>query len=145
MSRRKKENKRTKRTNEPGVNSSARREFCNTAFPVCICRLTLAWLLAKILQRYSECQPILIGLLSLVLDSLMPTRLSAVPCRLVTRVTLRQLIPRAPLSNSLTAFPYPLPVTQDLESKTLCLVSRKNIMLHCFYIYIKYMICKLIL
>ena len=46
-----------KRTNEQNeqyawVNSSARRELCNTAFPVCICRLTLAWILAKILQRY---------------------------------------------------------------------------------------------
>ena len=43
-----------KRTNEqtPGVNSSAERELCNTTFPVYICRLTLAWILAKILQRY---------------------------------------------------------------------------------------------
>ena len=62
-----------KRTNEQNeqyarVNSSARRELCNTAFPVCMYRLTLAWILAKILQRYKECQPILIGLLSLVLD-----------------------------------------------------------------------------
>ena len=91
-----------KRTNEryAWVNSSARRELCNTAFPVCICRLTLAWILVKILQRYQECQPILIGLLSLVLDSLMPTRLSAVRCQLVTRVTLRQLqVPFVQLSS----------------------------------------------
>ena len=36
----------------------------------------------------------------------MPTGLSAVSCRLVTRVTLRQLLPRAPLSNSLTGVPF---------------------------------------
>ena len=43
-----------KRTNEQyaGVNSSAKRELYNTAFPVCMCRLTLGWILAKILQRY---------------------------------------------------------------------------------------------
>ena len=34
------------------VNSSAEGKLCNTAFPVYICRLTLAWILAKILQRY---------------------------------------------------------------------------------------------
>ena len=75
-----------KRTNEQyaWVNSNTRRELCNTAFPVCMCRLTLVWILAKILQRHQECQPILIGLLSLVLDSLMPTGLSAVPCRLLS-------------------------------------------------------------
>ena len=40
-----------KRTNEQyaWVNSNARKELCNTAFPVCMCRLTLAWILAKIL------------------------------------------------------------------------------------------------
>ena len=36
---------------------------------------------------------------------------SPLRCWLITRVTLRQLLPRAPLSNSLLAFPYPLPVT----------------------------------
>ena len=43
-----------KRTNEQyaWVNSSARRELCNTTFPAFLCRLTLAWILAKILQRY---------------------------------------------------------------------------------------------
>ena len=55
---------REKRTNEQYacVNSSAEGKLCNTAFPVFICRLTLAWILAKILQRYEECQPILTGL-----------------------------------------------------------------------------------
>ena len=43
-----------KRTNEQyaWVNSSARRELCNTAFPVCMCKLTLVWILAKLLQSY---------------------------------------------------------------------------------------------
>ena len=88
-----------KRTNEQyaWVNSSARRELCNTAFSVCMCRLTLSWILAKILQHHKECQPILIGLLSLVLDSLMPTGLSAVLCRLPPSVVPRQL----PTSQSL--------------------------------------------
>ena len=120
--------KKNKRTNEQyaWVNSSARRELSNTAFPACICRLTQAWILAKILLHYQECQPILIGLLSLVLDPLMPTGLSAVPCRLVTRVTLRQLLPWAPLSNSLSGVPFLLPVTEISSPKPFVLVSRQN-------------------
>ena len=56
-----------------------------------MCRLMLAWI-------SSETSTKLLGMptypdwsSSLVLDSVMPTRLSAVRCRLVTRVTLRQL------------------------------------------------------
>ena len=104
-----------KRTNEQyaWVNSSARRELCNTAFPVYICRLTLAWIQAKILQRYKECQPILIGLLSLVLDSLMPTGLSApvsgVDWSLSSPFANSSLL--SPLCPTLSRVPLPLPVT----------------------------------
>ena len=53
QSREQEEREQTNKTNNmSGVNSSAERELCNTAFPVYICRLTLAWILAKILQRY---------------------------------------------------------------------------------------------
>ena len=44
--------KKEQTNNMPGVNSSAEGKLCNTAFPVSICRITLAWILAEILQRY---------------------------------------------------------------------------------------------
>ena len=118
------EREQTNKTNNmPGVNLSAERELCNTAFPVYICRLTLAWILAKILQRYwnADSSP-----LTVAGPYLMPTRLSAVRCRLVTLVTLRQLQLRAPFFQLSSRVPFPLPVTRDLQSKTLCLVSRQN-------------------
>ena len=67
-----------KRTNEQyaWVNSSARMELCNTAFPVCIYRLTLAWILAKLQQATMNANlswPVFLT----GLDSLMPTGLSA--------------------------------------------------------------------
>ena len=42
--RRKKKNKRTNTNNMLGVNSRAEREICNT---LCMCRLTLVWILAN--------------------------------------------------------------------------------------------------
>ena len=41
-------------------------------------------------------------------------------------VVRRQLIPRAPLSNSLSGVPFLPPVTRYLESRTLCLVLHQN-------------------
>ena len=90
---------------------------------LCMCRLTLAWITSEnsttLLERrlifphcgwslshadWSLCCPVSTGL-------------SVVP---------RQLLPRVPLSNSLTGVPFLLPVTRDLESKTRCLVSPQN-------------------
>ena len=75
--------------------------------PLCICRLTLAWI-------SSETSTKLLGMptypdrsSSLVLDSLMPTHLSDVRCRLVTPVTLRQLLLQDYFSNSLAGIPLP--------------------------------------
>ena len=93
---------------------------------LCMCRLTLAWVSSENSTTLLECWLILTCLPSLLWTSSHPTDLSPVWCWLVTRVTLHQLLPRAPLSNSLLAFPYPLPVTRDLESKTLWLVLRQN-------------------
>ena len=69
---------------------------------LCICRLMLA-------SISSENSTTLLGIptypdrsSSLVLDSLMPTRLSAVPCWLALSVVCHQLLPQAPLSNSLS-------------------------------------------
>ena len=97
----------------PGVNSSARRELCNTAFPVCICRRTLAWI-------SSETSTKLLGMLthleqssSLLWTSSHQTGLSAVRCQLPTRVTLRQL----PSSSSFVQLPsrVPLPTSSHDE------------------------------
>ena len=77
---------------------------------LCMCRLTLVWILAKLLQSYWNADSSWLVFPHCSGPHL--TRLvSLLRCRLVTRVTLRQLLPRAPLSNSLLAFPYPLPVT----------------------------------
>ena len=93
---------------------------------LCICRLTLAWVNSENSTTLLECRLILTRLPSLLWTSSHPTDLSPIRYRLLTRVTLRQLPLRAPLSNSLTGVPFLLPVTRDLESKTLCLVSRQN-------------------
>ena len=65
-------------------------EWCNITFPMCICRLTLAWISCENSTTHEECWLILTGLPSLRTLS-HPIGLSAVQCRLATRVTLRQL------------------------------------------------------
>ena len=86
---------------------------------MCICRLTLAWISNENSTTHEECWLILTALPSLTLEPyLMPTGLSAVRCRLVTRVTLRQL----PSSQSLCltlwlAFPSYFRSRRDLKSK----------------------------
>ena len=94
---------------------------------LCICRLTLAWISSENSTTLLECQPILTGLHSLVWT--LSHADSSFCCPVSTghsRHPSPNCLPRAPLSNSLLVFPYPLPVTRDLESKTLCLVSRQN-------------------
>ena len=67
---------KNKRTIWAWVNSSARRLSCDTLHSWCICRLTQVCILAKFLQSYQECQLILTGLPSLLLDP--------ISCRLVS-------------------------------------------------------------
>ena len=74
---------------------------------LCMCRLTLAWI-------SSETSTKLLGMptypdrsSSLLLGSLMPIRLSAVPCRLVTRLTLRQLPSSSPFVQLSSRIPLP--------------------------------------
>ena len=93
---------------------------------LCMCRLMLAWILAKLLQSYWNADSSWPVFLTVAGPYLMPTGLSAVPCWLVSCVTLRQLFLELLLSYSLTGFPFLLPVTRDLESRTLCLVSHQN-------------------
>ena len=66
---------------------------------LCMCRLTLAWITSENSTTLLECR-LIFPHCGWTLSH--PTGLSAVPCLLVTHVTLRQLLPRAPLSNSLT-------------------------------------------
>ena len=118
-----------KRTNEQyaWVNSSARKELCNTAFHVCIYRLTQAWVSSKKFYNTTG--------MPTYLDQISLTGLDPLSCRLVSLLSgvdwslaspFANCLPRAPLSNSLTGVPFLLLVTRDLESKTLCLVSRQN-------------------
>ena len=78
---------------------------------LCICRLTLAWI-------SSETSTKLLGMptypdrsSSLLWTSSHPTGLSAVQCRPPCPSSVANCLLRVPLSNSLLAFPYPLPVT----------------------------------
>ena len=79
------ERTKNKRTIWAWVNSK-----CKKCIPLCICRLTLAWISSEIFT-YKECQPILTGLPSLLLDSLMPTGHFCCPVSTATRFPHRQL------------------------------------------------------
>ena len=89
---------------------------------LCMCRLTLAWITSENSITLLECR-LIFPHCGWTLSH--PTGLSA-PMSTGLSVVPRQLLPRASLSNSLTGVPFLLPVTRDLESKTLCLVSRQN-------------------
>ena len=91
-----------------------------------IYRLTLAWISSENSTTHEEWWLILTRLPSLLWTSSHPTGLSAVRCRL--------LCPSS-VVNSLLLVPFPTPFSRslthfrscrDLESKTLCLVSRQN-------------------
>ena len=119
--------KKNKRTNEQNawVNSSARRELCNTVFLVCICRLTLAWISSKNSTTLLECRLILTCLPSLLWTSSHLTGLSAPvstghsrpPSLTASSSSFVQLSSSVPLSTS----GHP-----RSRVKTLCLVSHQN-------------------
>ena len=123
------EKKNKEQTNNKALaNSSARRLSCDT--PCIPCRLTLAWISTENSTYHEECWLILIGLPSLMLDSL-SCRLvtSAVRCRLPNchpASAVANCLLWVPLSNSSLAFPYPLLVTSKIAGSGLCLVSRQN-------------------
>ena len=107
-----------KRTNEqtnnmPGVvNSKCKtRSYVTLCIPVSIYRLTLACISIENSTTHKECWLILTRLPSLLWTSSHPTGLSAVRCRLPCPSSVANCLLRAPLSNSLLVFPYPLPVT----------------------------------
>ena len=79
-----------KRTNEQtlGVNSSAERELCNTAFPVYICRLTLAWISSETSTKQLECR--------LILTRSSFTGLDPLSCRLASLLRCQLLLPSVP-------------------------------------------------
>ena len=115
-----KENKRTKRLGLTQV----QKESYVTLY---MCRLTLVWTLAN----FHKATGMPTHLDSIFFHwsgpSLMPTRLSAVPCRLLLSVVPRQL----PTSQSLCltlwlASPHHFRSRWDCGSKTLCLVSHQN-------------------
>ena len=120
-------------------------ELCNIAFPMCICRLTLAWISSENSTTHEECRFILTGLPSLRLDPL-SCRLvtSPVRCRLATRVTLRQLPSLSSFVQLLLVFPSYFRSRRDLESRPLFGFAPKQtkgssawrttyIVLHCKY------------
>ena len=103
-------------------------KLCNIAFPMCICRLTLAW----ISWKNSTTNPwgvliILSALPSLTLGPyLIPTAHFCCPVstghsRRSSPTAFSQFLFPTPL-----AFPYLLPVTPRSRVQTLCLVSRQN-------------------
>ena len=97
---------------EPGVTSKCKTwSYVNLCIPVSIYRLTLAWISSENSTTYEECWLILTRLPSLLWTSSHPTGLSAVRYRLPCPSSVANWLLRVPLSNSLLAFPYPLPVT----------------------------------
>ena len=93
------------------IQAQEEEELCNNAFPMCICRLTLAWISRENSTTHAECWLILTALPSLTLGPyLMPTGLSAVRCRLAARVTLRQLPSVSPFVQFLSGLSFLLPV-----------------------------------
>ena len=120
--------KRTNEQNEqyePGVNSKCKtRSYVTLCIPVSICRLTQAWISSENSTTHEECWLILTRLPSLLWTSSHPTGLSAVRCRLPcpSPNAFSEFLCPTPFSRSLTHFWS----RRDLESKTLCLVSRQN-------------------
>ena len=114
--REKKENKRTKCL---GLTQMQKGSYVT----LCMCRLTLAWVSSENSTTLLECRLILTWLPSLLWTSSHLTGLSAPVLTGHSRhplpIFLELLCPTL-----LLAFPSSLPVTWDLESKTLCLVSR---------------------
>ena len=103
-----------KRTNEQtlGVNSSAERELCNTAFPVYICWLTLAWISSETSTQQLECRLILARSSFTGLDPLSCRLASLLRCPVSTPLRPPSPTPfSVPLSHSLAGVPSPLPVT----------------------------------
>ena len=119
--------KENKRTICLGLTQSARRGVMqHSAFLVCICRLTLAWISSETSTKLLRMPTYPDRSSSLLWTSSHPTGLSAVWCRLpcpssVTNSFFESLFP-TPFSRSPTHFRS----RRDLESKTLCLVSRQN-------------------
>ena len=88
--------KKEQTNNILGVNSKCKtRSIVTLCIPVSIYRLTLAWISSENSTTLLECRLILTRIPSLLWTSSHPTGLSA-PCRLVSRVTLRQLLLRGP-------------------------------------------------
>ena len=95
-----------------GLTQGEREELCNIAFPMCICRLTLAWISSENSTTHEECWLILTALPALILGTyLMPTAHFCCPVstrhsRHPSPTRFSQSLCPTPLT-----FPYPLPVT----------------------------------
>ena len=113
---------------EPGVNSKCKtRSYVTLCIPVSIYWLTLAWISSENSTTHEECWLILTRLPSLLWTSSHIIRLvsllSSVDCPVRrTSPTPSQSLCLTLFSRSLTHFRS----RRDLESKTLCLVSRQN-------------------
>ena len=119
-----------KRTNEQNtwVNSRCKRGVMqHSAFPVCICRLTLAWISCETstklpgMPTYPDRSSSLLWTLSHANSSLC-CPVSTAHSRHPSPTAFFDFLCPTPFSRSLTHFRS----RRDLESKTLCLVSRQN-------------------
>ena len=109
--------KNKKQTNNMlGLIQAQEGELCNIAFPMCICRLTLAWISREISTKLLG-MPTHLDRSSPTGPYLTPTGISGVRCRLATRVTLRQLPSVIPFVQFSLAFLYPLPVTSRSQAQ----------------------------
>ena len=105
---------------------------------LCMCRLTLAWISSENSTTLLECWLILTRLPSLLWTSSHLIGLSALRCRLVTRVTLWQLptsqslclTPRSQVQNPLSGFA-PKQTKESFAWRTTYIVLQESIKEHC--------------
>ena len=108
---------REQTNNMLGLIQAQEEALCNIAFPMCICRLTLARISCEISTKL-QAMPTHLDRSSLTSLDPISCRLvtSAVLCRLATRVILRQLFCEFFCPTPL-AYPYPLPVTSKSRAQ----------------------------
>ena len=119
--------KTNKRTIRPGLIQAQEEKLCNIAFPICICRLTLAWISSEISTKLLG-MPTHLDCSSLT-DSWTLSHANWSLCCPVSTGHSRHpsliLLLWVPLSNS-TCVPLPTSGHVEIAGSRLCLVSRQN-------------------
>ena len=111
-----------------GLTQGVREELCNIAFPMCICRLTLAWISSENSTTHEECWLILTALPSLTLGPyLMPTAHFCCPVSTGHSHHPSQLTSVSSFVRLLLAFPCLLLITSRSQAQAfVCFGAKPN-------------------